>query len=216
MTFDEELDYFSNKPFYTKTNENLISILEGLNINNKSNTLAIAGSGDQAFSMISRNAKVKIVDIEKKQIDLVKNRKEYLLNKDLNNFIKSEYGIYDSPRIDIQRNEFLKDNLNLIRKNISNLYINETPNDFFNILKLEGKNYNSIYLSNIISYYENVFDVLEKYSIYLKKGTKIYYSDSSNLNIKNSNKIIIDKLLTKKAKKYNNNSIWNPVIFETI
>lgn len=216
MTFDEELDYFSNKPFYTKTNENLISILEGLNINNKSNTLAIAGSGDQAFSMISRNAKVKIVDIEKKQIDLVKNRKEYLLNKDLNNFIKSEYGIYDSPRIDIQRNEFLKDNLNLIRKNIYNLYINETPNDFFNILKLEGKNYNSIYLSNIIPYYENVFDVVEKYSIYLKKGTKIYYSDSSNLNIKNSNKIIIDKLLTKKAKKYNNKPIWNPVIFETI
>jgi len=60
------------------TNESLAAIVNGLDVNETDDILAICGSGDQAFALLEKAHSVTAVDIYKNQVDYARYRKRCL------------------------------------------------------------------------------------------------------------------------------------------
>lgn len=145
----------SKKVSWLANNENLMSIVKGLEICENDYVLAICGSGDAAFA-IAQYAKVTAIDININQINFAIARMNHLLGDDKDAFLitsKKEMEKYDvgffsygKPSI-VKRNEYFLNHANLdkIKDNIKNIgFINSA-------LHSHSGGYNKAYLSNAIN-----------------------------------------------------------------
>ena len=217
---------------YSHTNEDLRSIIFGLDLNAKDNVLAVAGSGDQAFAILELAGSVTIIDVNSNQIEYIKKRIESLKKKDYGDFLKIRIpGVRDNllrgkfskgySKFNLgKRNEYFlkKGRLNKIGKNLNNFKINKLGD----ILKIAQKKtgYSKIYLSNIFRFNYSINDwdpltkkVLGRIAKNLPKGGLIYISDHpKQLDVKG---LKLDKNLTQKARKFETTN-WPPAIYRRI
>ncbi|MBI4919051.1 DUF3419 family protein [archaeon] len=212
---------------YSCTNESLSAIVEGLDLQPKDSVLAVAGSGDQAFAMLERGCKVKLVDRDSYQLDLVKLRIEALQSENQDLFFKSGDGGFFSKH----RKEYFseKTRLESIRKNLCNLEI-LPPQDIFEIPPFEA--FSKIYLSNAIDYLfskEKPYYFTRLTELLLPRGL-IYVSNSDCLVTTELDKTsFIDLIsshlkiaedLTEKAKKHEfelrPSCAWKPIVFQKV
>src|SRR4051812_9267210 len=84
---------------YLTTNENLLAIRHGLDVKPHDNILAIAGGGDQAFSLLEFAGKVVILDSNPKQIQYVKRLVELLRKGDFLSFRKPGLLLQSDPEL---------------------------------------------------------------------------------------------------------------------
>ncbi len=217
---------------YSHSNEDLRSIVSGLNIDSKDNVLAIAGSGDQAFAILEISESVTIVDVNPNQMEYIKKRIEFLKKENYEDFLKIRSsgardnllqgkfsGGYSKFNLKKRDEYFLKKGrLNRIRKNLKNFKIHRLGD----ILKIAQKKigYSKIYLSNIFRFDYSINDwepfvkkALEKIAKNLPKGGLIYISDHPKQLWVNS--LELDKNLTQKARKFETTN-WSPAVYKKV
>lgn len=138
---------------YARTNENLRSIIEGLDLEKDDSVLSIASSGDAGFAMLEFVKKITLVDRFSLQLDYVAKRKQFILNGNFKGFrsIPCE-GLCDdeerySDNYDFRESYFSDDErLSRIREKLDLLEI-LSPQDIFDVAKTK-KGFSKIYFSN--------------------------------------------------------------------
>lgn len=99
---------------YSHTNENLRSVVSGLDLNDDDRVLSVLGSGDQAFAFLEYAKHVVAVDTSNVQIDYAIKRAEQLRTGDFKGFLKSKQEgtqdsvIFDSFNVNFGRYVFKK------------------------------------------------------------------------------------------------------------
>ncbi len=217
MSFEEELNLFDENPFYTKTNESLVSIIHGLGINSNSSILSICGSGDQAFAMISKGARVVAIDYDLRQINLVNKKIDYIKSNNYFEFIKSEYGAYDSPRIDSRRNLFFYNHFDKLRQNLKNLELILEPIDMVEyIINSNISKFNSFYFSNIFSNSKIFKDKLGPSIKKIKIDSKLYLTQIDEEDLIFEEGLEYDLISSEIAKNSNHIELWSPQIYRRV
>jgi|SRR3989344_3087460 len=125
--------------FYNRTNENLDSIVAGLDLTEQDIVLAVGGSGDQAFAMLEFAGRVKVVDKNQEQVQYIKRRAEALRQGDDVSFRQNTHGAY-----------FYDERLDRIKDKLQHLAVAE-PADIVELTQRE-ENYSRLYLSNAIGH----------------------------------------------------------------
>ena len=217
-------------PKYACTNESLEGIIQGLDANSRDEILAIGGSGDQAFALLDRARKVKVIDISSIQLDYIKRRHEALARGDFEEFLEIHISWKDSVVINFfkERFENIKGKAELI----------EIPNGPINIENIDRYpdlcSVNKVYLSNCFGFIladescgidEHFYNDMRFLSKHFETGTVFYnaatpmcISRETNLPIPFSYDAQKSKLVKEiginEAKTRNTTSrLWNPGIF---
>src|SRR3989344_4560886 len=128
---------------YKHTNETVQAIGAGLEPRDGDRILAIAGSGDQAFALLSFGAQVYAVDNVVEQVDYVKRRIDSLKKGDFSSF--EDFKDYHPD--DLNKAFFADGEVReRIRLNLPNLQISDAKCIFYG--GLDFASFNKIYLSN--------------------------------------------------------------------
>lgn len=206
---------------YSLTNESLPAIMSGLDPNFKDDILAVGGSGDQAFSLLSSGARVCVIDKNPEQINYIKQRSTYANGGDFQLFLNpGEAGNCDNLHFfdnsDIIRSReafFSKDIFSKICSNLGNLYFT-WENDIFPFL-LKNNNFNKIYLSNVPDFCGRGYVTsMENISSCLRPGTICYVSCGNKAQLKNHPPFLnldIDTKKTKDARLLEPS--WYPIVY---
>ncbi len=102
---------------YATTNESLDAIMAGLDVNSADSILSVAGCGDQVFAFTELAKKVRVADINPKQIELTLKRMELLSKGDYEGFLNVEqFGCFDGIRYTVMNSKTRDFNLQA-RKN---------------------------------------------------------------------------------------------------
>lgn len=101
---------------YSRTNESIAAVILGLNLKPTDEVYSVGGSGDLPFAMLEYVKKVVAVDSNPKQIELIKKRLEFLLDRDIEGFLKvTEKGVADDNLYFSRYSQF--GSYNLARRN---------------------------------------------------------------------------------------------------
>jgi len=202
---------------YIHTNENLEFLLEGLNPSKEDNILSICGSGDQAFSMMERGAKVLAVDINKIQLKYSQLRLISLFNEDFEDFfILKENPFYNF----LLNGSFWKEHYKKMK--LSNLIehkgnVQFLEKDIFD-LNINLSKFNKVYLSNSIEH--SVFGSLENNFFKNFNSGSMVYCVMHKVFSEPFNKVKIPLLNSgfRKVISFSENSIkddtWNYFLYE--
>lgn len=201
-----------NELLYSNTNENLESIVVGLDVTSKDRILAVGGCGDQVFALLENAGRVIVVDSNNAQIDLIEKRAKLLRDRDYEEFLNGQEkgsldGVFAGKYVEamVQSNKkrrelyFEKENrLDRIKDNLDNLEISQ--GNIFEIA--ENVDFDKIYLSNVIGYGELFCDagVFEKLAKRLPENGLIYVSNHDNLCEKRAD--VLYAKLTDQRKEY--------------
>ena len=216
---------------YVRTNEDLGSIVRGLDVGPFDYILAVGSSGDQSFALLEYADRVASFDTDNDQVDHINQLIGFLNNEDYRGFLeyRLDYGsgdIYNSWDNDVKKlsyrqllklekklgtKYFSHKRLKKIREKLGNLSI-EHKNIIEAIQTEEG--YNKVYLSNILEYryvgWENIPFVLLEISKKLPKGGLIYASNGDTVSEWNLNcRLELDKDLTSRTWDEG----WHPIVF---
>ncbi len=209
---------------FISTNESLDAIIDGLEPNNTDRILTVGGSGDQAFAILEKGAKVVCVDNNPSQTEYIKERYKLLEKRNYKQFAYP-LACFDKDAIKYLKKPGRAEN---IRKNLSNLEIRD-PADIMEIAKNE-KGFTKLYLSNILGYHgtdyeqtKNIIKGLTTIARNLKQGSLIYVANHDWLCgrpeyktfIKQTELLEIERELTKKAKNHETAYyiVWNPAVY---
>tara|TARA_Y100000310_G_scaffold78181_1_gene74811 strand:+ start:8797 stop:9561 length:765 start_codon:yes stop_codon:yes gene_type:complete len=163
---------------WLSTNEDLESILEGMDVNEDDSILAIGGSGEQIFAMLSRGAKVTVIDYDPVQIWYIKYRAKLIENGFIDTFLEPITTYWQNFRpnpLDFFRKQGILDS---IRENVGNLTIME-PTDLYDLDPTPIERFNKLYLSNAIQSDKKraeSIQLLKGFVKYLPLGGLIYSS----------------------------------------
>jgi len=143
------------------TNESLAGIITGMDISPGDKVLAIGGSGDQAFAILEFAKKVVAVDKSKDQVDFIRQKVEFLRERDYDGFLGIV--LFDARDYADPMSEEAKERMQLekVRR-----YFTEDPR------RLERIRNN---LQNLEIRCENIIDSVKEPSAY----TKVYLSNSN-------------------------------------
>lgn len=135
--------------FYERSNEDLQGIVEGMNINETDDVLAVCGSGDQAFAMLEKAHSVKAIDLNPAQAEYAIKRKEALQKGDYEGFATYHIpDMYDGSAA--YKHPYFQDieRLKIIREKLGSLEIAAED-----MKQAQGiGRFSKAYLSNIIGY----------------------------------------------------------------
>ncbi len=212
---------------YLFTNESLEAIIAGLDINEDDDILAVCGSGDQAIAILEFAKKVKVVDIEPKSLQFLKERVELLRQGEYNKFLN--LGCEDkekNPHLK-KRNDYFheEDRLNRIRLRLDKLDILPV-NDFVSSVRTQN-GITKIYLSNVYIDSDSSGNALRIITPVLPLNGLIYATSRGIHRCPEWKKspppnLYLDQVLTDKATKiensaaYNSMSWWNPRVYRKI
>lgn len=160
---------------YHTTNEPLPAIIAGLTPKEGDRILAVAGSGDQAFALLSEGARVDVVDSSQEQLDLVRQRVGDVRAGNYSSF--SGWRVIDNPSF------FTPERLNRLRQKVSDLTL-LPPGDVFN-LNLDLSRYTQTYLSNVLIWDDGVVPnpakVLSEFGDRLSPGCLVFLNHIGGL-----------------------------------
>lgn len=216
-----------NYPAYESTNEYLPAIIQGLTPEAKDSILCIGGSGDQAFALLEHVQRVRIVDVDQSQIDLIRERAEALEKKDYTGFVT--IGVptdrtYCIENVDRRNNYFDRERFLRIAAKLDHFQISEGKDISKDIRRFPKKTFTKLYLSNAwwIKPRKSNSDFVSRLGESLPIGGLIYYTCSLQLNWKSAAhpELRIDEERTQLARKLeeNNNPFnrWAPTVLEKI
>ncbi|MBI4919049.1 DUF3419 family protein [archaeon] len=183
---------------YSKTNESLPAIINGLDLKQNDSVLAIAGSGDQAFAMLEYAARVEVVDKSSDQIFLVKLRAEALRREEYSLFLRSS--VDNFKELIKERNCYFskRGRRQKIRGNLEQLVFLK-PSNISEVIS--ERKFSKVYLSNALDYIP---------------------CDKRRPMIFNFDDLVIDEELTNKAgrcefQRYEDTGklvgYWEPVVY---
>jgi len=206
---------------YARTNEDLDSIVRGLNVSPRDYIIAVGGSGDQAFALLENARRVLTVDIEYEQVNHIKQQATSLIRGDYYNFLMRKLGdfspIFLFPKADIQeliKNEmsqgtkyFNQERLDRIRRKIFALEVREA--DILDVCQTE-RGFNKVYLSNVLEGHPDELEgKLKLVAQNLPIEGLIYASNGQTIvNALNGCGLMFDEVLTAKTRDEN----WHPII----
>ncbi len=194
------------KPVYESTNESLLSITKGLDIQPDDTILAVLGSGDQAFAMLEFGATIFATDINHVQCIFAQERRNALYQKDLKSFLPNLP--LDARYFPEVKSHFLNyDRLERIRSNLDNLQIIKGD-----ILDEINPRFSKIYFSNVFDYNNGGLKTLPA----INPGTLIYAAfyredQPSNILLDNHCLLVQDETLTSLAVEHE--GTWDPFVF---
>lgn len=114
----------SSGVMFKYTPENLDAIEAGLAPNASDEILSVCGSGFQSLALLISGAKVTAVDINQKQLDLLRNRIEALLNENFIGFYIEPNGVREMLELEkIHKYFHGGKRIHLVAKNAENLTI---------------------------------------------------------------------------------------------
>lgn len=229
---------------YVCANESLEAIIAGLNPGENDNTLAIGGSGDQAFAILEHSARVYVVDIKKSQTDYIKKRARLLETGDYAGFLQippeSDFSLNptasNKSHLTSREHYFTKERFDRIRKRVSELRI-LPPIDVLRAIKII-KGLTKIYLSNALEFGKKLPDFtadlcLEQISNTISKDSLIYVANHDYLvssyekfsktylhgiEVRKSllpPTLVLDQKLTQRARHYQKGR-WKPAVYRKI
>lgn len=212
---------------YRYTNENLEGINKGLIA--QGHVLSVLGSGDQAFSFLEGAEKVTAVDISYSQLKYAERRIKLLQSERYEGFLNSEDNPdYSMPGMHETRTEYLRQRLEIMRKNIHKLNLKQGD-----ITEQKYDNIDRIYFSNSLDTellymkHEKTIAMFDRLFVELKNGSIIYITDflreiengfhypSDSLNgIKNLGEFFLELLDSEKSASGNRIYYrWIPKIY---
>lgn len=202
---------------FMTTNENLSSIVKGLDVKPDDSIIAIAGSGDQAFALLEYAKKVLAVDREPFQVKYMNQMIEFIRNGDYESFLKSHTDWIWYEREIIEEESFPTNYLNperieRVRKKLDSLKVRE--GDIFDVIGQE-EGFNKVYLSNMGgSKFSPYFCRLIKgVSDKLPSGGLIYISSGKE---KGKSMDICPELVVDEHLSYLAREKWLPAVFRKI
>src|SRR3989344_8254855 len=119
---------------FTRTNENLLAIVRGLDVSINDYILVVGGSGDQAFALLEYARKGLAVDINQTQVNYIIEQAKSLTKRDYESFLRRRLGepwpIFTSPEPSLEElfqiektltNYFDENRLDKIRNRLNRL-----------------------------------------------------------------------------------------------
>lgn len=209
---------------YARTNEDLKSIVAGLDVRPKDYILAVGGSGDQAFALIERARRVLAVDTEAHQVYHMGRMAELIKEGDYRGFLYARTGgsdpclfldepdLSDTVRWEMHHGSkyFTLERFERIRNNLGNLQFRQ--GEIVETTQIE-EGFNKVYLSNALGKEhitgENIREALIKISQRLPVGGLVYVSDHVAIyDCLDGCGLESDELLTARA----NDKGWFPMV----
>ena len=220
---------------YAVTNENLNSIVSGLDLDRSDAVLAVGGCGDPAFALLEKAARVRVMDRIPAQIRYISMRAERLKRRDFDGFLRVERfgrGDYQGEASLKKRNQYFRhgNRLTRIMENLDSLEILEGD-----IFEHDYNGFSKIFLSNafgfarvlnkdkrVISYGPFIHVIVRNIARGLEANNLIYdtsswaeYSNADELNSTlSASGLIIDPTLSSRARQYP--SIWEPTVYKKV
>jgi hypothetical protein len=216
---------------YPRTNEDLIAIIKGLDLNREDKVLAVAGSGDQPFAMLPYVKEVFAVDTNPNQIKFIQKRKDWLKFKEYNYFLEEHLDqlpteiFYSSNKgdlpLDQRRRNILKSKISKIKSKLDNLtlFSNQSIQNEKFIKQMHESNisFTKIYASNVFnswwdssSYSSSCNELIQLIKLLSKEGL-IYFSNGTEISEMKKDfpkELILENSLTKIARKYESRYGW--------
>jgi len=166
---------------WTRTNEHLPSIIQGLDVQSTDYIIAVCGSGDQGLAILERAKRVLLVDNRPEQIEFMKTISACIKKGDYNRFLGARKGSSESYSSDgywSSLNYFTPRRFNLLKTKMNNLEIR-----LGNIIKMarSEKGFNKLYLSNALNHKPLDSDIpmaLKTVSDNTPKNGLVYLADS--------------------------------------
>lgn len=129
---------------YSCTNENLKTIIRGLDVKPDDYVLMVGGSGDQALAVLEYAGKVLVVDVDPLQAYNMMERVIFIKNGDYKRFWNERRGFWSGSD---GMGYFIKERLDRIRGKIQLIDIREA--DILDVCQ-EENGFNKVYLSNAL------------------------------------------------------------------
>ena len=198
---------------YRGTNENLFSIMEGLDLQEDDVVLSICGSGDQPLAILETASEVHAIDSNPKQIEIanygIRCLERSKFKKFLSSANKSGQGIDREPYFTIER--LLRIQRNLHRLNLYVADLRSLPDS------ITKRVYSKIYLSNafgygmdrleekIVSTAQTLVDILSKRGLIYVATTYGFFNKIPSM--------ATDTQLTQKARSHYNRLTGPPSVY---
>lgn len=220
------------RSIYTVTNEDLASIVKGLDIRESDLVLSIAASGDQPLALLEGAGKVVAVDKYRIQLAYARRQAELIRIGNYKRFLKKTRADYmlmaqnqENPELEkpyalacSERQKYFSapGRLDRIRTNINKLEFR-----LADIYGMENEAFDKIYVSNTI-YYRPMQDRLDKIVALLNIGGLLYVTNGDILEGKGwqppgleegLSHLRIDERLTRGL---NGRSMWKPVVLRKV
>ncbi|MBI1971011.1 hypothetical protein HYS47_04645 [Candidatus Woesearchaeota archaeon] len=214
-----------NRLQYSVLNENLDSIMAGLDVQSNDDVLAVCGSGDAAFAFLEHAASVVAVDRLPVQIEYANKRRWYLATGDTASFLREEdclVGAMDTEKEDRDAYFLKPGRLDAIRSKLA--LASFVHADVFDVVE-QRKGFTKIYLSNVIDHcYKNKDDVvvkLKKVAAALQHDGLVYACSTHSslakqmMGIGPTISLLVDQERTSKAGQVytgGDRDVWYPVV----
>ena len=182
---------------FVRSNEDLPSILRGMDVNPSDYILAVGGSGDQSFALLEYVQRVKALDIDRYQVTHINKQADCISRQDYEGFWKRSKGngYFDRERLD--------------RLNSRIQFFEIVMGDIIDICQSET-GFNKVYLSNALTGHpDELTPKLRKLWQSLPLGGLAYASNGNTIyDALNGSGFIFDEFLTSLTRDEN----WNPII----
>jgi hypothetical protein len=182
---------------YPKTNENISSIVSGLDIQPHDKIVAIGGSGDQAFAILEYVGHVLAVDEDCLQVDYIDDQLDLIAVRDYETF----WSMRESKEY------FLPSRLDVIRRKLDCIEVRK--GDIVDVCR-NIRGYNKVYLSNsLYGHPDELAPKLVLVSSNLPIGGLVYASNGGTAaEALVGTGLVIDFELTRRIIEDN----WHPVV----
>jgi len=207
---------------YARTNENLVSIVKGLDVGPEDYILAVGGSGDQAFALLEYVGKVLAVDIEQYQVSRMLKQAESLRYGDYESFLRRRMRYYKNKGLDglfeLEKKSgtgyFDKERLDRIREKLPTLDIRKA--DILDVCQNEN-GFTKVYLSNALTgHHDELGPKLKLISQSIPLEGLVYASNGITINeALNETGFIIDRFLSR-ITYFIGDSNWDPIVLRKI
>ena len=198
-TLDRPTNFDGYQDLYYQTNENIAEYLNLIDLTNKENALCVAGSGDQAFSLIYNGIKdIELFDVNKfTEYFILGIKKAMILKYNYSEYINVLNKLISQMTMPSEINEILLDLLSYMEEPYKTFW--QTILDYNNHLQKEAKiNTNFMYGLNVNA----GLKIIPQFCPYLENDTNFNYLkeklNTANIHFKYCNAINLADTFHKK------------------
>lgn len=186
---------------FARTNEDLPSIVRGMDVRPLDYILAVGGSGDQAFALLEYAQRVKAVDLEHYQVHHIREQAKSITEGDCESFWtrRGEIGYFDRDRVGRLKHKIL--------------FFEVAEDDIVNVCQAEN-GFNKVYLSNAVKGHPDELTLrLRAICQNLPDQGLIYASNGETIHdALNGSGFVLDEVLTARTLDEN----WHPIVLRKV
>ena len=186
---------------FARTNEDLPSIVRGMDVNSSDYILAVGGSGDQALALLEYAQRVKAVDLEHHQVYHIGEQVKSISKRDCKSFWtrRRKKGYFDRERI--------------ARLKLKIPFFDVVEGDIVDVCQSEN-GFSKVYLSNALKGHpDELTPRLRLIWANLSNQGLVYASNGETIhNALSGSGFVFDELLTSRTRDKN----WHPIVLRKV